>query len=249
MRRIVILISLTAFALAAILAGLGPAYRLELLDLGGAFGVMRKIAVPTLVGAGLAGVAFVVALFRARGLAGLALLATLAAGAAAYAPIRMKALAAPNPFIHAITTDFEAPPEIVAAAGLPRKNPPGYVGADKVRDTGKTVAEAQREAFPDIAPLEVGADSESAATAARKVLGAMKMEILADEAVADGVRRIEAVHTSLWYGFKDDFIVRLTAVADGTRIDVRSKSRVGGSDLGANAARVRKFLAAMDAAL
>ena len=48
--------------------------------------------------------------------------------------------------------------------------------------------------------------------------------------------------TSFWFGFKDDFIVRLTPVGKGmTRIDIRSKSRVGGSDLGANAARVREF--------
>ena len=74
----------------------------------------------------------------------------------------------------------------------------------------------------------------------------MKMEILAegpdgDEAGAGW--RIEAVSTSQWYGFKDDFIVRLTTVeGGGTRVDLRSKSRVGGSDLGANAARVRDFM-------
>jgi uncharacterized protein (DUF1499 family) len=79
----------------------------------------------------------------------------------------------------------------------------------------------------------------------------MKMEILADTgfaALAGNGRTIEAVATSFWYGFKDDFIVRMTPEDGGpTRIDVRSKSRVGLSDLGANAARTRAFLEKMKA--
>ncbi|MEQ1930173.1 MAG: DUF1499 domain-containing protein [Parvularculaceae bacterium] len=250
MRIVIVIISMAALALAAALGGLGPAYRFELIDLGQAFSIMKMIALPTLVAAGLAAVAFVVSLFGARGLSVLALVAALAAGAAGYAPLKMRTLAAANPFIHDITTDFENPPEIVAAANLPRKNPPQYVGAELVKGTENTVADAQRAAFPDIGPLTVAADVEASAASARKVLAAMKMEVLADAALSDGAGRcIEAVYESLWYGFKDDFVVRLTPSERGTRIDVRSKSRVGGSDLGANAARVRKFMAAMDAAL
>ena len=77
----------------------------------------------------------------------------------------------------------------------------------------------------------------------------MKMEILADEPVGKGSvgdRRIEAVYTSRGFGFKDDFIVRLSSSEDElVRVDVRSKSRVGKSDLGDNAARVREFLGRM----
>ena len=77
----------------------------------------------------------------------------------------------------------------------------------------------------------------------------MLAEGLAAE-VSNKVWRIEAVATTFWYGFKDDFIVRLTPMSDGgTRIDVRSKSRVGLSDLGANAQRVRKFLESLKAAI
>jgi uncharacterized protein (DUF1499 family) len=246
--RIVTLVSAIALGLAVVLGGLGPAYRVGVLDLGQAFGLMRTLALPTLIGAGVAALAFALALVKARGTAILALIAALAAGAAGYAPAKMKQLADANPFIHDITTDFDNPPAITAAAALPRKNPPDYVGAEMVRDTGKTVAEAQREAFPDIKPLVVAADVGAAAAAAKKVLAAMKMEVLAESVAVEGAT-IEAVHTSLWYGFKDDFIVRIAPDGAGARIDVRSKSRVGGSDLGANAARVRKFLAALDAAL
>jgi uncharacterized protein (DUF1499 family) len=166
-------------------------------------------------------------------------------------PLKMRELSRANPFIHDITTDFDNPPAIIAAAGETRANPAAYAGAEPVRDSQKTVAEAQREAFPDIAPLTVGADLGAAAKTARRVIEEMKMEVLAEGpgAEAGSGWRIEAVATSFWYGFKDDFVVRLTRDDRGTRIDVRSKSRVGLSDLGANAKRVRDFLARMDAAL
>ena len=54
--------------------------------------------------------------------------------------------------------------------------------------------------------------------------------------------RIEAVATTRWFGFKDDVVVRLTPAAGGARVDVRSKSRVGRSDVGANAKRIERFL-------
>lgn len=249
MGRIIALISIAALVLAAFLGGLGPAYRFQILDLGQAFNFMKMLTLPTLIAAGAAGLGFIAALVKARGQAALALVAALAAGAAGYSPLKMRALVEANPVIHDITTDFDDPPAIVAAASLPRRNPPAYAGAEMVRDTGKTVAEAQREAFPDIRPLSVSADVATAAAAARKTLKSMNMEILAETPSGDGALTIEAVFTSLWFGFKDDFIVRLAPEAGGTRIDVRSKSRVGGSDLGANAARTRKFMAAMDAAL
>jgi uncharacterized protein (DUF1499 family) len=61
--------------------------------------------------------------------------------------------------------------------------------------------------------------------------------------------RLEATATSFWYGFTDDMVVRITEAAQGTRVDVRSKSRVGRSDLGQNARRVRTVLAKLKAQL
>ena len=54
--------------------------------------------------------------------------------------------------------------------------------------------------------------------------------------------RIEATDTTSWFGFKDDIVVRVTPTASGSRIDVRSLSRLGKGDLGKNAARVRAYL-------
>jgi uncharacterized protein (DUF1499 family) len=55
---------------------------------------------------------------------------------------------------------------------------------------------------------------------------------------------VEAVATTFWFGFKDDVVVRITATPQGSRVDMRSVSRVGQSDIGANAARIQKFLEA-----
>ena len=57
--------------------------------------------------------------------------------------------------------------------------------------------------------------------------------------------RIEATATTRWFGFKDDIVIRISAAGGGSRIDVRSKSRVGRSDLGANAKRIQDFLTAL----
>jgi uncharacterized protein (DUF1499 family) len=57
--------------------------------------------------------------------------------------------------------------------------------------------------------------------------------------------RVEATHTSRWYGFKDDVIARIRPDGRGSRVDLRSVSRVGGSDLGANCARVARIAEAL----
>ena len=53
--------------------------------------------------------------------------------------------------------------------------------------------------------------------------------------------RIEATDTTFWFGFKDDVVVRIRPADNGSRVDLRSVSRVGGGDIGANAARIRAF--------
>ena len=54
--------------------------------------------------------------------------------------------------------------------------------------------------------------------------------------------RIEAIDTTLLFGFKDDVVIRVAADAAGSRVDIRSASRVGRSDFGTNARRVRAFI-------
>ena len=63
-----------------------------------------------------------------------------------------------------------------------------------------------------------------------------------------GEGRIEATDTTLLYGFKDDVVVRIAPDGDASRVDVRSVSRVGKSDVGVNAKRIRKFLSKLSVA-
>jgi uncharacterized protein (DUF1499 family) len=59
--------------------------------------------------------------------------------------------------------------------------------------------------------------------------------------------RIEATDTTRWFGFKDDIVVRLTPWGAGTRVDVRSVSRIGRSDIGTNARRIRSYFEKLQA--
>ena len=79
---------------------------------------------------------------------------------------------------------------------------------------------------------------------ADRVAMAMGWDVVA-RAPAEG--RLEAVDTSAWFGFRDDIVVRIRAAGTGSRIDVRSKSRAGESDLGVNARRIRDFSARLKA--
>ena len=61
--------------------------------------------------------------------------------------------------------------------------------------------------------------------------------------VAPASLRIEGTDTTLFFAFKDDIVIRVRPAAQGSVVDVRSLSRIGGSDVGANARRVRAYLA------
>jgi uncharacterized protein (DUF1499 family) len=79
---------------------------------------------------------------------------------------------------------------------------------------------------------------------ADKVAMAMGWDVVA-RAPEEG--RLEAIDTTKWFGFHDDIVVRIRADGGGSRIDIRSKSRVGRSDLGVNARRIRDFIARLKA--
>ena len=61
--------------------------------------------------------------------------------------------------------------------------------------------------------------------------------------------RIEATATTTWFGFKADVVIRIRPTADGSELDIRSKSRVGRSDVGKNAERIREFMSELEAQL
>ncbi|MDZ7645432.1 MAG: DUF1499 domain-containing protein [Woeseiaceae bacterium] len=140
------------------------------------------------------------------------------------------------PYIHDITTDTRNPPAFVAVAPLraDAPNPAAYPGEE--------TAAQQREAYPDIQPLDFPLSPDAVYEAALATARDRGWDIVAAE---PGEGRIEATATTFWFGFKDDLVIRITPRADGSRLDIRSKSRVGRSDIGKNAARIREFTAAL----
>ena len=100
-------------------------------------------------------------------------------------------------------------------------------------------SKAQQQAYPDIKPILLAEPKEKAFERALAASRAMGWEIVARDPAAG---RIEAVDTTLWFGFKDDVVVQVSAAAGGgSRVDVRSKSRLGRGDAGTNARRIRGF--------
>ena len=143
------------------------------------------------------------------------------------------------PSIHDITTDTEDPPRFSAV--LPRRtgrvSPAEYDGAP--------AADQQRRAYPDIVPIDLGVAAESAIDEAAAIAKELGWEVVA----VDRTRGVlEAIDTTFWFRFKDDIVVRVRAIgATRSRVDVRSKSRVGRGDLGTNARRIRTFTAGLRA--
>ena len=222
-------------ALAALAAG--PGYRFGYWSLSVAFMLLRWSVVGGVVALAVALIGMIRARPRGpragfwRALIGLAI-SLLVVGV----PLYLLQMAQRVPPIHDITTDTEDPPAFDAILPLRAEapNPPDHPGAE--------VASQQLAAYPDIAPLttEMGPDLafRHALAAARE----MGWRIVASDP-AQG--RIEAVEQTPWFGFLDDAVVRVRPQGEGSRIDVRSKSRIGVSDLGTNAGRVRAYLRAL----
>jgi len=219
-----------------LLCAAGPLYRIGLLSLASAFTVLRwgvYVGIAAMAAALLTG-----GLAYRRGerlgvvLAGVAFIAGLVTVGI---PLQWLRSARRVPPIHDLTTDLENPPTFVAVVPL-------RVDANSL-DRPPTLAEQQRKGYPDLAPVTLRAAQDQAfdrALAAAQELG--WLIVTADKSTG----RIEATDTTPWFGFKDDVVVRLTPWGSGTRVDVRSVSRVGVSDTGTNARRIQRYLAELE---
>jgi uncharacterized protein (DUF1499 family) len=144
------------------------------------------------------------------------------------------------PPIHDITTDIQSPPEFVAMTRLraDAPNPPEYAGEE--------TAQQQREAYPNIQPLVVDEPVQEVIDEIVVLISAREWELVSINR-KDG--RVEATEELAWFGFKDDVVFRVTETNEGTRVDMRSKSRIGRSDVGVNADRIEQFLRDLEARL
>lgn len=132
-----------------------------------------------------------------------------------------------KPMIHDITTDLDDPPRFETLRVAP------YDPAN---------APIQRKAYADVQPRELAVAPSEAFARARAAMESRGWEIAAAHPQS---LTLEATATTGFFGFKDDVIVRIRPAANGSRIDMRSVSRVGKSDIGMNAKRIREYLAAL----
>jgi fatty-acyl-CoA synthase len=145
--------------------------------------------------------------------------------------------------IHDIVTDSAAPLTfsarvMTARAAVPRVNAVEAnprVGRD---GSGPLVRDIQRTVYPDIRPIVLGKQQPEAFAQALATARGLGWNVEYSDATTG---RIEATVRTFWFGFTDDIAVQVMPVQQGSRIDLRSVSRVGDVDAGANAARIRKF--------
>jgi uncharacterized protein (DUF1499 family) len=238
MNKVIIpIVALVGFSSLLLLYLAGTGYKSGSFELGQAFTLLRYCAYGGITAVGL--VIFLMVWLRPTGLPVLILFVSALAGLAAfYLPYRQQQIAVRVPPIHDITTNIGNPPRFVAVVPLRASapNPPDYLGGE--------TAELQRQFYPDIMTqvyVQAPGDVYAAAT---DVISDMGWEMV-DANLNEG--RIEATDTTRWFGFKDDVVIRLQAgPAQSTVMDMRSKSRVGRSDIGVNANRIRTFTAALN---
>ena len=222
-RRITLALSLLAVLLLAIS---GPGTRFGLWPLRVGVGLFGGALLIGLAAAGAAVVGLALPLLRA-GSASILVAALVMGAASAAVPLDYLHRIMTRPYINDITTDTEHPPQFASP-----KEYPSYF------------AELQEIGYPDLHPLELAVPPARAFARAAKIVTDLGWEITS---LDERTGRIEAVVTTLWFGFKDDVVIRITPAGTGTRVDMRSKSRFGRSDVGVNAHRIQEFLAAMDA--
>lgn len=156
-------------------------------------------------------------------------------------PAFYAALMLRTPALNDVTTDFVDAPLLVRAVAL--REPP----ANPVAYPGERAAQVQRTAYPDIGPLRLALPTPDAHQVALETARERGWRIVANQPPADAgeTGRIEAVATTLLMAFRDDVAIRITPTETGSRVDIRSASRYGTHDFGANANRVRRFLLAL----
>ncbi|RUO35772.1 DUF1499 domain-containing protein [Aliidiomarina sanyensis] len=223
---------ISGFLAIFILAIAGPLYQVDIVHFRTSFQMMRWAAY-----LGIASVVLVVlALFILKPKHGkhrLILLTSLLLGLLAfYLPFQQYQTAQSVPRIHDITTDTVNPPAFIAIAPLRADAP------NPVEYPGEETAQLQQAAYPDIQTMRFTIPAPDVYAAALRVVERAGWELV--EANANE-GRIEATASTRWFGFKDDVVIRIVADGGDTLLDMRSKSRIGLSDVGANANRIRAF--------
>ncbi|MCA0422169.1 MAG: DUF1499 domain-containing protein [Proteobacteria bacterium] len=148
------------------------------------------------------------------------------------------------PAINDISTDLADPPTFARSRNaLDARR--GYVP----HEMPVTIRGSQRDAYPDIGPILLEMMPEEAYETVLEAIGEMKWRVIdqVPPSARTGSGRIDAITRTPVLGFTDDITIRLRALPNETRVDIRSTSRLGKHDLGTNAARIRRFTQALRA--
>jgi len=172
-----------------------------------------------------------------NGFIGMAAIGCLSAALAYFVPESFRPPEGTPP-IHDITTDTINPPEYVAIAPLRADAPNSMEYGAGNNMTPERLRELQQQAYPDIVPQRFQDTPEAVFDRALAAANSLGWEIIAAEREAG---RIEATDTTFWFRFKDDVVIYITEDGGETILNARSLSRVGVSDVGKNAARLREF--------
>ena len=217
----------------------GPLYRIRALSLGAAFHSITYgayVGIPVIVLSVILLPVTWIARHKARSLI-LPAVALILGGVAWGVPYSLLRKAESVPPIHDITTDTKDPPQflpdvVALRAATHAANSTVYGGAK--------IAAQQKKAYPYIQPMVFKLPVSKVFSAALQASRAMGWK-LDSEHPDMGI--IEASSTTFWFGFTDDVVIRIQPASDGTRLDIRSESRIGESDIGHNAARIMRFRA------
>ena len=160
-----------------------------------------------------------------------------------YLPLYDLVMARITPPIHDISTDTEFPPQFKALLPVRARaeTPAEYDGPSAVIVKGKhmTVSAAQKKYYSDLRGIAVLEKRDKMYWHAFFTVKKMGWTIIAFDPVAE---TIEATATSLLFGLTQDIAIRVRPAGLGARLDIRSKSRIGGADFGANAANIRAYV-------
>jgi len=225
------LLGFTSLVAILLVALPGPLYKFNVMELGPAFTALRWG-----VYAGIAALVlfFVQIIFLRKNMSwAIAGVSVLMAIVAIALPVSIMSKAKTVPPIHDISTDLNTPPKFIAIAPI-RANAP-----NPVEYPGEETAQQQREAYPQLVTQKYTQDTDALFDAALAAVNDFGWALVnADK--SQGI--IEATDSTAWFGFKDDVVIRITSANSQTLLDVRSKSRVGRSDLGKNAERINLLI-------
>ncbi len=237
-----------------------PGYKMGLWDLGTALGKMTREIGPMVLIAG-AVVSFIGLLLAfimqpRKGFV-VAIIGLLVPALGLYHLSNVQKTVQTLPFIHDVTTDTQDVPMFTDVIMSERAAVEGVNTADYIGKTAPTrdaegnsgqelVSVLQTKAYPDIRSIVLSESKDVVFGKVEAVVNQMGWELKNSDLEAG---LIEATDTTFWYGFQDDVIVRLRdSEGGGTLVDVRSLSRIGGSDIGKNADRIREFFKVLNAA-